>query len=288
MTLTRRRFLAIAAAAALPGRGHAASWQGRAFGADVAITLRGGRDRAETALKEARAMIRALEARFSLYDTGSDLSRLNAAGRLDRMHPWMAELLGTCDRLHRLSAGHFDPSVQSLWTATPGPVGWDRVTLADTSVILAPGQSLTLNGIAQGYAADRISALLEEHGFGNALVDMGEFRATGGPWRIGLEDPQAGHLGSRTLAGGAIATSSPGAMRLPDGSSHIRDPRAPERAALWSTVSVEAATATLADGLSTAFCTMPRPAIAALAETLPELHRVTLVDLGGNLSTLAA
>ncbi|WP_172328803.1 FAD:protein FMN transferase [Mangrovicoccus sp. HB161399] len=288
MTLTRRRLLAIAAAAAaFPGAGHAASWRGRAFGADVAVTLRGRPGQADAALREMQAMIRALEARFSLYDPGSDLSRLNAAGRLEDLHPWMAELLGACGRIHRLTGGRFDPSIQSLWTSPPGPVGWERALLAGNGIVLAPGQSLTLNGIAQGHAADRISALLAGHGFADTLVDLGEFRASGGPWTLGVADPEQGLLGYRTIRNGAVATSSPGAMRTADGRTHILDPGNPQAAARWSTVSVEAETATLADGLSTAFCMMDRAEIAAVFDGLPELRRVTLVSPGGDLETLS-
>ncbi len=167
-------------------------------------------------------MIRALEARFSLYNPGSDLSRLNAAGRLDRLHPWMAELLAACGKIHRLTQGRFDPTVQSLWTAPPGPSGWERVRLGRDAVQLAPGQSLTLNGIAQGYAADRISALLARHGFADTLADLGEFRARGGPWRLGLADPEQGLMGYRTLAEGAVFRGA-AAEALLDGAARLED-----------------------------------------------------------------
>ncbi|WP_138468305.1 FAD:protein FMN transferase [Poseidonocella sp. HB161398] len=288
MTLTRRRFLSIAAAAAvLPAGARAAAWQGRAFGAEIALTLRGGPERTGPALKAALKEIRALERRFSLYDPGSDLSRLNAAGRLDAPDPDMVALLATCGRLHRLTGGRFDPTVQSLWTSPPGIPGWEQVALGPGSIRLGPGQALTLNGIAQGHAADRISALLAAHGFTDTLVDLGEFRSRGGPWRIGIADPAAGLLGQRSLGDGALATSSPDAMQLADGTGHIRDPRDPGRRPAWSTVSVEAASATLADGLSTAFCLMARAEIAALLPDLPEVARVVLVDAEGSLSTIA-
>ena len=55
MTLTRRRFLAIAAAAVAAGPAAAeTAWRGRALGAEVEITLRGG-DRGATAAALAAA-----------------------------------------------------------------------------------------------------------------------------------------------------------------------------------------------------------------------------------------
>ncbi len=83
------------------------------------------------------------------------------------------------------------------------------------------------------------------------------------------------------LRNGAIATSSPGAMSLGD-QAHILHPKSQPR---WSTVSVEAQTASLADGLSTAMVLATRDQIAAWRR-LAGLHRVTVVDFDGNLSTL--
>ncbi|MEO0914852.1 MAG: FAD:protein FMN transferase, partial [Pseudomonadota bacterium] len=59
----------------------------------------------------------------------------------------------------------------------------------------------------------------------------------------------------------------------------------PLAAPVWSTVTVEAETATLADGFSTAFALSDR----ALIESLIGRHgirRVTLIDFAGNLTTL--
>lgn len=284
MTLSRRRFLAVSAALAA-GPARADSWSGFAMGAEVAITLHGPREVTGPALAAARTAIDEVEARFSLYRPGSDLSQLNREGALAVLHPWMAAILDDCDRLHRVTQGHFDPTVQGLWTTPPGPLGWHRVTRGP-GIALGPGQSLTLNGIAQGFGADRVAEVLQAHGLTHCLVNLGEFRALGGPWRIGIEDPAAGLLGSRSLTDAAIATSAPGALILGDGLGHIRNPRNPARAPLWSSVTVETASAALADGLSTAFCTMSRAGIAEALSALPDPVRVTLVDGAGDLSTL--
>ena len=52
-------------------------------------------------------------------------------------------------------------------------------------------------------------------------------------------------------------------------------------------MSVEAASATLADGLSTALTLAPMDMIRALPGR-HGIHRITLVDLNGDLSTLTA
>ena len=180
--------------------------------------------------------------------------------------------------------------MQPLWRALaegrdPGParalIGWGRVMRAPLR--LSPGQALTLNGIAQGYAADRVRAVLIRAGYEMALVDMGEFAAIGGPFTLGIADPDLGLCATRRLTGTAIATSSPGALRL-GGQGHILGPRG--QPALWSTVAVEAESAAIADGLSTAFCLMPEAAIRAALARLP--GRATLVSPSGDLSTIGA
>ena len=55
--------------------------------------------------------------------------------------------------------------------------------------------AVTLNGIAQGYAADRVVAVLRDHGIAHALVDTGELRpvgqkAAGEPWTAGVQHPR--------------------------------------------------------------------------------------------------
>ena len=296
MTLSRRRFLAISAAmlGAGPARSAAtpARWRGVALGAEAEITIHG--PGAERALAEALALVRAVEAEFSLYDPGSALSRLNRAGRL-APSPTFAELLGLVDRVPAATGGAFDPTVQPLWEALArggslGParaaVGWERVRLGGGEVRLGAGQALTFNGIAQGFATDAVADMLEARGFGRALVDIGEHRALGGPWRVGLADPVAGYLGTRTLDMGAIATSSPDALRL-GLEGHILDPRG-GRGTRWSTVSVEATRAAIADAVSTGCCLLDLAQIGAVMRRLPEISAVTLVDADGNLRSLRA
>lgn len=290
MTLSRRRFLSISAACLLAGPARAERWQGRAFGAEVDITIRGPRDIAGPAVRAARDLLRRIEAQFNLFDPGSQLSRLNAAGRLDTPDPMFRTLMRAADRVHRATGGLFDPTVQPLWRALADGgdlvaarrlIGWSRVTHGTQAVVLGTGQALTFNGIAQGFATDRVADLLAAAGFGDTLVNIGEFRGSGGPWTLGLSDPQFGHLGTRTLTQGAIATSSPHSVPL-QGRGHILHTSA---APQWSTVSVEAADATTADGFSTALALAPLDMIRAL----PGRHgirRITLVNTTGDLITL--
>ncbi|MCB1332207.1 MAG: FAD:protein FMN transferase [Roseivivax sp.] len=290
--MNRRRFLALSAAfACAPRLALAHTWQGRALGAEVSVTLTGPRAMAESALAAIPPLLEAIEAQFSLYREGSALNELNAAGRLVRPGAMMRALLAEAGRAHALTGGLFDPTVQPLWQALamgadPAParaaIGWHRVTATAEAVTLAPGQALTLNGIAQGYATDLVRDLLAAHGATRALVDIGEFAALGGPFSLGVEDPAQGLVATRRLSDGAIATSSPGALSL-GASGHILAPDG--RAPLWSTVSVEARSATLADALSTAAVFLDRGRLETLKDSA-NVARITAVAPDGRLITV--
>lgn len=299
--LTRRRFLAISAAAALPRTAFAAApvtrWRGTALGAGASMTLTGiGEVEAAPLIARVLSEIDRLEAIFSLYRAESALSRLNRTGRLASPPPEMLELLALCGAIHHQTDGAFDPTIQPLWalhaeSASRGRVpsdaeidtaraltGWAGFRF-DTSEIIATrkGMALTLNGIAQGYIADRIADLLRAEGMAGVLVDMGEIHAVGAhadgtPWRAGIAAPD-GSVRSRPvlLVDRALATSAPLGTVLDQAGhiSHIVDPRTGRPGGIWRQVSVSAPRAALADGLSTAFCLIERSLIERVVAAFP-------------------
>ena len=135
--------------------------------------------RAIALTEAARAEIDRLENIFSLYRAGSEISVLNAKGRLQAPSFELLECLGLARRVHAVTEGRFDPTVQPLWRAlaeahvsgtAPRPealaqarasIGFHRVRFDATRVVLAPDQQLTLNGIAQGFIADRVARLMQ-------------------------------------------------------------------------------------------------------------------------------
>jgi thiamine biosynthesis lipoprotein len=292
--MRRRRFLAVAAGfaaypafAATPLR-----WEGVALGAAARLELAAPEDVARPALAAALREIEAVEAAFSLYRPGSDIVRLNARGRLDGAGAIWDVMLDMVDRVHGLTEGFFDPTVQPVWTARAGAttepwdaIGWAQVVRPNSgAVALGAGQALTLNGIAQGFATDRVVAALRAHGLTDAFIDIGEQAALGRSRRLGLVDPAGGLIGPVTLVDAAMATSSPGATPLAGG-GHILNPRDAGAAPVWSTVSVEAESAALADGLSTALVHGP----LALARRLRRgagVRAIRLIDHDGSLRTI--
>lgn len=280
-TPTRRRFLAISAAACcLPAAGaRAATWAGRAMGARVSMRLDGlSADQAAPIFAAVEAELLRFEDIFSLYRTQSQMSRLNRAGRLGAPAPELLEVLSVSSRLYAASGGAFDPTIQSLWMAhakgasardikaARACVGFDKLVFDSAEIRLAPGAGLTLNGIAQGAVTDAIAALLRRNGLRNCLVDMGEVAAIGGhadgpDWSAGVRGANGQILRRMRLRDRALATSAPGMMVLDAarGIGHILHPERPGH--LAQTVAVSAPTAMVADGLSTALC-LVEPAAA--------------------------
>lgn len=279
----RRRFLTIAAAATLarPARAAAPSvWTGRAMGAAARIVLHGAEPyRAQRLFARVEAELLRVEAHFSLH-TDSALTRLNRDGRLTHPAPEVLALFDLASRVHAATGGAFDPSIQPLWlaVATGGDtvaaralVDWSRLRIGPDEIALAPGQSLTFNGIAQGHAADRIAGLLRAEDFGDVLIDMGEVMALGRnggrAWQAAIAAPDGAGIARIGLTDRALATSSPTGTRIGGGAPHILHPAGlPAR---WSTVAVSAPDAATADALSTAFCLMGRKEINAAIAAFP-------------------
>jgi FAD:protein FMN transferase len=285
--LTRRRFMAISAALApsIALSEIAAHIEtGIALGARV--TLRLTHPDAPRLAALAMAEIRRLEGIFSLYQPKSALSRLNRDAILPEPPFELLDCLTLAGSVHAASDGRFDPSVQPLWQACAMATergqalseaelasamaftGWSGVTLAPEAITLHPGMALTLNGIAQGYIADRVAALLGGFGLTHAMIDTGELRALpAGRWPVQLPDREI------ALEDRALATSAPLGMTFGgDGStSHIIDPALgrPTRSR-WKSVTISAPSAALADALSTAACLMDdREQIVALCDQMP-------------------
>jgi len=284
---TRRRFLTIlAGAAVLPTLADAAaSWRGIALGADAQIIL--DHPNADALIASAVEEISRLEGLFSLR-RDSQLTRLNAAGRLADPAPEMLELLSICSAINARTSGAFAPSIQPLWALyaerisagnTPSAAeitavntGWQYVQFSSAEVRFAkPDMALTFNGIAQGFIADKIAALFRADGVENVLVDTGEIMALGhapdgNPWPVTIANT-GGKVAP--LCNVAMATSAPLGTVF-DGAGtvgHILDPRTGLAGGQWAQVSVTATSAALADGLSTAFCLMDKAEIQASGQS---------------------
>ncbi|TYO84574.1 FAD:protein FMN transferase [Oceanicella actignis] len=291
--VSRRRFLAISAAVLTAGptagpvrAAERYRWEGVALGAKASITL--SHPDARRIAARAQAELDRLEGIFSLYRPDSALARLNRDGRLENPPFELLECLSLCGFAHDVTGGAFDPTIQPLWAlyaekaaAKELPsddelrdaldlVGWRHVRISPRAVSFArPGMALTLNGIAQGFIADKVAELLRKEGLGDVLIDTGEIVAMGGdplggPWNVSLVGDRGRLPDALALRDTALASSSPlGTTIGPGGPGHILDPRSGSPALpRWSLVSMTAPSAAYADALSTAGCLMDREAFA--------------------------
>jgi thiamine biosynthesis lipoprotein len=293
--MKRRSFLQLglglsAIGLAVPGAslatpGGVLQWSSRSLNAmGTSMTLRAAHAdpaQAERALDAALADIRHVEDQMSLFRPDSAISQLNRSGELQQPHPDMLEILRRAQDISRRSQGAFDVTVQPLWLAyaqaqrqgrLPSPqelsaarqcVGWRGLALAQDRVRLQrPGMGITLNGIAQGYAADKVRARLHGHGIAHALIDTGEWAALGQPahagdWTLGVAHPRAEQrlLTGIAMQGRCLATSADDQCSFsPDlVNHHIFDPRTGRSPQELASVSVLADNCATADALTKVF-----------------------------------
>ena len=260
-------------------------WQERVLlGFGTALSLRAAHAHAgvvSQALDDAVAEIRAIESQMSLFDPDSALCRLNREGCLVDPDWRLVEVLTLAQQVARASDGAFDVTMQPLWRVwsdasrlgrpatqdeiarARASVDWRKLELADHAVrLLAPGMAVSLNGIAQGYAADRARAVLQRRGIEHALLDTGEWAPLGrpapaSPWQLGIADPHQRDALIATLAtdGRCVCTSSDDrtAFSADRRDHHIVDPRVGCSPLRLSGVTVVAESGALADALTKVF-----------------------------------
>ena len=269
---------------------------GVAFQTSVALTVAGpDADALEAALDAGFRAIRDVENASSVYRPDAEVSRLNRDGRLEHPGAHLLTMLRYGAELSRKTDGRFDYTVQPLWdhwaashAAGRRPtdrdlapvltrVDWRGVSISDDAIVFdRPGMAVTLNSINQSYATDVVMAVLAAHGIAHAIVNTGEFGARGEhpegrPWRLGVADPRDVDRIAFTLDPFRRFAATSGDYKTyfsPDfRDHHIFDPRTGYSPPHWSSITVEAPTGLVANGLATAlFASSPAEARALMAQ----------------------
>lgn len=261
-----------------------------------------------------------IHGRLSVYDSASDLNRINHS------YPGVVTvgadtwtLLREAVYYHRLSGGEFDVTIfplLKLWKdgekngavptadqirAAQQSMGTDKFELLKNNQVrlLGPGAQLTIDSIADGYAGDEAARILRAHGFANFLVDTtGELYAggrncEGRPWRLGVKDPRdpfgAEMINVLALRDMAVTTSGNyehfytiGGKRY----SHIISPRTGFPREDIVSATVIAPNTEISDFLSTALCLLDSQKGAALVDALGEGYAsMVLADDGSGRFT---
>jgi thiamine biosynthesis lipoprotein len=215
---------------------------------------------------------------MSLFSPDSAICQLNRTGQLDHPHPDLLEVLRIAQDVALRSNGAFDTTVQPLWLAfeqarqqgrlpsrtevqaARALVGWRGLEVTERAVRLQRrGMGITLNGIAQGYAADKVKARLQSMGIAHALVDAGEWASLGKPahagdWTLGVANPREAHalLTGIALQGCCMATSADDQSTFSADfvNHHIFDPHTGYSPTDLSCVSVMAPHCVMADAVT--------------------------------------
>ena len=257
---------------------------------------------AQGALDATFAELERVETVMNLYRPESQISHLNRDGVIEKPDPYFIEVLRHAAQVSAQSGGAFDITVQPMWPlyesggipdsaalrSTLNRVNWRGVKIADDRVSLTtPGMAITLNGIAQGFAADAAMRAVRARGVEHALIDTGEMSAAGrnlegAAWKIGIQHPRErdafatlASLDNRCLAtsGDYETTFSADFSR-----HHIFDPHTGESPRELASVSVLAPTAMSADAFYTLIESCRRRGIdpyAYLRDVLTRLPSMT-------------
>ena len=149
--------------------------------------------------------------------SGSDVSRINAAGgKPVAVDPETWEILRRAKEISRITGGAFSITiapVTALWTftgmstntvpndetrlATLHLVDDQKIELGEGNTVTLPaGMQIDLGGIAKGYIADRVAALIREKAYGGIISLGGNVycvgqKPDGSKFGVGITDPEA-------------------------------------------------------------------------------------------------
>ena len=192
-------------------------------------------DADDTLLDDIWAMCQRYENLFSKTIEGSDVWRINHAnGKTITIDPETWMVLNKAREANLQSGGAFSITlapIVALWDFTGGTqkmpsqdqldtllpmVDDTRLVLGDDRTVTLPaGMSIDLGGIAKGYIADQVAAMVSTRCSGSALSFGGNTYVTGTkpagtPWLLGIQDPN-GETGTPlmvvSLDEGTVVTS---------------------------------------------------------------------------------
>lgn len=202
------------------------------------------------------AWLHRVDALFSTYRRDSDVGRIRRGElAVAGADPHVAEVAGLCERARAATGGYFSAE----WRG-----GFDPT------------------GLVKGWAVERASELLREHGSRNHAVNGGgDMRlagraAVGRPWRVGISDPRRPRRILTVVSGSDFAVATSGvAERGP----HVVHPASGAPAVELAAATVAGPDLTMVDAYATAAVAMGSGALAWIEE-LPG-HEAFLVTAAG-------
>jgi thiamine biosynthesis lipoprotein len=197
---------------------------------------------ARSALEEGFREVYRIQGLMSAYDERSEVFGLNRKGFCENARPETLEVVKKGLYYSELTEGAFNIAilpVLHLWEETacygvsPGDsevvkamelTNWRDISIKENNIRLRKdGMSLTLGGVAKGYAIDRAVDAIRRLGIKRAMVNGGgDIRVVGGngngAWRVGVRSPNKERklITVVELADQAIATSGTDRRPLDD------------------------------------------------------------------------
>jgi thiamine biosynthesis lipoprotein len=252
---------------------------------------------AETAIAEAFGNIKKIESELSVYSEDSELARLNRNKMLESPSEDLKINIGRSLYYSNLSDGAFDITVlpildlyaRSFIETNSAPSGeeinkelkkvdYKRVIIKEKEIKIGDDQSITLGGIAKGYAVEKAIEILKRHNITMALVDAsGNMRALGkkpeGVWNVAMEDPRDmnNYITIIPMDNNAVSTSGDYERYFDDKMKyhHIINPKTGYSATELISVTIVTDNAFDADALSTAVFVLGKEKGMKLIESLP-------------------
>lgn len=266
---------------------------------------------------EAQKLLDSIEAEVSLYQPESPLNQLNKNGQVSSKYVHLSELLNQSLLAHNKTNGNFDvtilpvlkkiresfektqkpPTSQTLENLRP-IIDVTKIQRGPRAIKLQnKGMQITFDGIAKGYAVDKVAEILESYQLKNYLVNFsGNMKWSGRRadqqmWKIVIWNPifKTG-IPLEYTEKGAIASSGPEINYFSENKKwhHIIDPKTLRPANKWSQTTIVGRSAEECDVLSTATFTSNKKDIAEnILKSYPEIQ-VWAISLDGKPQKLSA
>lgn len=207
--------------------------RGTGFGTTWCIQIKGDPSLAPKLRQEVAHEVERIERTLSPWHPDSATSRFNRARTSEEIAvpKELGDIVSFALELSRQSDGAYDITVAPLVAAwgygptgtsehAPTPaelasllerVGWQKLTVGNngTSLQKAHPELTLILSLLQGYAVDRIRTVLNAHGAGDYLIELGGELYAKGEWRVAIEDPKRNGQGvcAFVLKDAALATS---------------------------------------------------------------------------------
>ncbi len=269
----------------------------RAMTTEILFAAEGRPEHVRLGFREAKAVIRNGERRFTRFSPDSELMQLNrSAGEWWQVSSEMFDVLEDAKTyvaptdglfnpavLPALVASGYDRSIELLPEDGSGPAGAaSPIVPPDFAqlemdpdghrVRLPRGMQIDLGGIAKGWLATQAAECIAAYADSCAVSAGGDITVIGLPkdadgWSVGVEDPREPDqdLATLTVRSGSVATSSVAKRKWRQGGEqrhHIIDPRTGHPAqSPWLSVTVVAPSATEAEAFAKA-CLIGGPQLA--------------------------